>query len=638
MRNNKLSTAISTILITSALAACGGGSDSSVDTPLATDVTSSGVITQFGSVYVNGVRYKTENSTIISADDGSELAKNPSDDVVKSLLGLGQVVTVRGTRTDDSNGTASTIIFDNELAGKVSSVSADASFVILGQTISITPDTIIDDSLIEAVRQSGLPSDQRPDLRFGDPLLTETLDQLLPIDSTIIVVSGFPSQNGFEATRIEDGTNTVGSVTPGTFTAEVKGRVSNHTGSQFTLNGLTVQYLSSALDSEDFPDSTPLADGMFVEVHGSVDSATQITATRIEREDLLDKLVDSSFSSGELEIEGVIQKVVADATGTGGLVTINGYEIRVNDVAQFSQGLRIEIKGRLQFDGSLSVTRIKDEAEDNVRTEDNVVSADANSFVTRLGLTITPKDRTRLEDDINDIDNPSISTFLGNVDGQRIEARGYPINGTTTWTRLEISKDNDNDCRLRGTVADKSGTDINFTFTIQGVTINVSQVLDSNFEDGSNLTIGRTAFFNQLNDGDIVQATSDNAGTGCVNGTLTAREVEFEPQDSVLLGSSSSSSSSTGGSTSSSNELNGPVSNVTLTSFVVAGETISVNAATVIDNSLIEDARNANVDDDAAFGTLTDLTLDDLLGSGLAVQVVVDRSSGSAVAVSIENI
>ena len=66
--------------------------------------------------------------------------------------------------------------------------------------------------------------------------------------------------------------------------------------------------------------------------------------------------------------------------------------------------------------------------------------------------------------------------------GKRIEARGFPLNGDTAWTRLEIEDDNDQDCRLRGPVANINGTASNFSFTIEGVAIDVSQVSDNNFE------------------------------------------------------------------------------------------------------------------------------------------------------------
>jgi len=632
MFSNRYIQASLAIMIVSALSACSsGGSGDSGITGSATGVTSSGTITGFGSVFVNGVHFETESARIISADDDSVIIENPTDDQLKEILGLGQVVTVRGTRTDDSNGVAETIRFDDELVGEITSVSAgDGSFVVLGQTVSVTPDTIIDDSIVEAARGTEIPND----LRFGD--LPETLDQLLSANM-IVEVNGFPSQNGLEATRIEDVSNQT-AADGGPLEAEVKGFVSNHVSGQFEINGLTVMYDDSDLDSEDFS-SLSLDNGQFVEVHGTALSATMIDASRIELED---DLFDDDFDSGEIEIEGLIQQVRPDGEGAGGVIVINGLEIRVNDVSQFSEGLRVEVKGILQSDGSIVITRLQDEAEDTVRAEDLVVSADGTSLVTRLGLSIAPTDRTRLEDDtIEDDDNLSSTDFLGNTSGKRIEARGFPLNGETVWTRLEIEDDSNLDCRLRGPAANITGTADDFSFTIEGVVINVSQVSDSNFEGSADQPIGRAAFFGQLDTGVVVQATSDDSGSGCVDGMLTAREVELEPENDVLIGDDGISVGDDNGGVNNDdrvndNEITGTVSDVTESSLSVAGETITVATSTLIDSSIIEAARGVEVTADMPFGSLTE-TLPELLPVGLSVVIMVDRSNG-VVAALIEDV
>lgn len=615
MFSNKFVQASVAIMIFSALTACSSGGGDTAGGAL--DVTSSGTITGFGSVFVNGVRYETENARIISADDDSVILENPTNAQLQAVLGVGQIITVRGSRTDDSNGVANTIRFDDELVGEITTVStADGTFTVLGQTVSVTPDTIIDDSIIEAARGGAeIPND----LRFGD--LPETLDQLLSA-GMFVGVSGFPSQNGLEATRVEDVSNLVGAG-GGQLEAEVKGFVANLDDvlGQFDINGLTVSYDVSDLDAEDFGNLS-LANDQFVEVHGTATSSTTIDASRIELED---DFVDDDFNSGEIEIEGVVKEVRPDVQGTGGVIVINGLEVRVNDVTPFSEGLRVEIKGTLQSDGSIVITRLQDESEDTVRTEDIAVSADATSFTTRLGLVITPSDRSRLEDDtINDDDNLSISAFLGNVAGKRIEARGFPLNGDTAWTRLEIEDENDQDCRLRGPVASINGTS---SFTIEGVNIDVSQVSDNNFEGPDGQSIGRAAFFNQLNTGDVVQATSDQGGSGCSDGNLVAREVEFEPENDVFVGGGNGGVND--------NQINGTVSAVTADTLTVSGQTITVNNSTLIDDSIIEAARGVEIANDQPFGSLPE-SLQELLPVGLLVEVGVDRSSG-VVAIYIED-
>lgn len=596
------------------LAGCGGSGSSGGIDGTGIHVTSAGTITEFGSAVVNDIRYATGATRLIADDDGSVVLENPSDAALQQVLGLGQLVTVRGTHSGDGNGVASTIRFDDELVGAVTSVSADdGSFVVLGQTVAVTPDTFIDDSIIEDFRGGDVADDQR----LGD--LPETLDQLLT-PGQLVAVSGFPSRNGIEATRVENVTDPGGSMD-----AEIKGFVTNLGGGQFQINALTITYDASDLD--DSFGGRGLADGDFVEVHGTP-TGNLLDANRIELED---DFLDDDFDAGEIEIEGLVQRVLPDDQGRGGIVVINGFEIRVNDVSPFRAGLHVEIHGTLQSDGSVVITRIDDEAEDTVRIEDRAVSVDADSVVTRLGLDIAPTDRTRLEDDtIEDDDEISLGGFLANVAGQRIEARGFPLAGGVAWTRAAIEDDDEMDCRLRGPAANITGDADNFNFEIEGVTIDVSNVSDNNFEGVDGQPIGRQAFFAQLQPGDVIQASSDSAGVGCITGMLTAREVEQEPAHEAIFDDGGDD----GGPID--DEIVGTVSNVGATSFNVAGVTVTVNDETIIDDSLIEAARGTEVDDEAALGTLAE-TLQQLLPNGQAVSVSVDRSSG-IVAVRIEDL
>jgi hypothetical protein len=598
------------------LVACGGGGGGSSDTATtSSDVTSSGTITGFGSVIVNKVRYATTSARVVR-DDGTLIDDSPSDDDLKAILGEGNIVKVRGTRTDDSNGIANTITVDDETVGDIEIGSIDDTnftFVVNGQTIFVSPDTIIDDSIIG--------NSATADAAFGT--LNTTLDLLLT-GVVRVEVAGFPVQGGIQATRIEDfnGSTTAGTGELGSNVDEIKGFVSNLGADSFQINDTIVSFGAGTIFDDDFT----LAADQLVEVHGSTTGPTTFDAIRIELED---DLFDDDFS-GEFEVEGVIQSIVPDGTG-GGDVTINGTTVTVADISALSEGLRIEIKGVLQSNGNIVITRVQDEAEDNIRTEDLVISADASSFQTRLGLNIEPSDRTRLEDDtIDNDDNLSLADFLANVNGQRVEARGFPLSGTTAWTRAEIEDSNDLDCSLRGPAADITGSVSDFTFKIEGVTIDVSQVSDNNFEGANDQPIGRQNFFDQLTAGIIVEATSDANGIGCVDGTLTAREVEFEPENTVLFDDS-------GTTTGLDNEVFGAVTNITNASFVLGGETISVTDDTLIDDSIVEDARNEELNTgDLPLGGLPE-TLPDLLNDGSLYVVVVDRSSGSPVALQIED-
>jgi hypothetical protein len=173
MRKTLVSTLCATTLVA---AGCGGGgSDSTVssDTGAGPTVVSRGAITGFGSVYVNGVRYITDD-TQFEVDD-----KNGD----QSDLKIGMIVTVKGRIGENGEGTADSIIYDNELKGPVSVVTPDGSdpsrqtLTILGQSVLVNADTTIDDD-------GGLTFDT---IAVGD----------------ILEVSGYITDTGFTATHIE---------------------------------------------------------------------------------------------------------------------------------------------------------------------------------------------------------------------------------------------------------------------------------------------------------------------------------------------------------------------------------------------------------------------------------------------------
>jgi len=130
------------------VAACGGGGASSTDaapvqsggnTPL---TMSQGVITGFGSVIVNGVRWD-DSSASVSDDNGVSHAS--------SELKLGMTVSIDGGSIDPANSTgkALAIRYGAEMLGPVGTVDTPAStFTLLGQTIKVTPSTVFDANIV----------------------------------------------------------------------------------------------------------------------------------------------------------------------------------------------------------------------------------------------------------------------------------------------------------------------------------------------------------------------------------------------------------------------------------------------------------------------------------------------------------
>lgn len=121
------------------VSACGGGVDSG-GTGSPAQSHSSGPISGFGSVIVNGVRYDDAAATVLD-DDG---VAQP-----RSALALGMTVDVTaGAITKDpatqlATAVASRIQFGSAIRGPVQSVNAAAStLTVLGQTVKVDADTV----------------------------------------------------------------------------------------------------------------------------------------------------------------------------------------------------------------------------------------------------------------------------------------------------------------------------------------------------------------------------------------------------------------------------------------------------------------------------------------------------------------
>jgi hypothetical protein len=199
---------------------------------------SAGRITQFGSIFVNGVEYDISAARIlIDGEPGSE-----------SRLRVGQVVTVEGeVNAEGTAGDATDVTFSSDVRGPIAQVNlADGSLVILGQRIRILSDTILD----------GLP-----------------LGGILGLVPGIQVqVSGFPNAAGeLMASRID-------LVLGGPSNARIKGIVQglDTTAGTFRVNSQAVSYNGVT------PVGT-LANGSTVSVGGNIASGqASLQATHVE--------------------------------------------------------------------------------------------------------------------------------------------------------------------------------------------------------------------------------------------------------------------------------------------------------------------------------------------------------------------
>ncbi len=139
-------------VLTGMLAGCGGGVGSEGTGTGAVGSFSSGTITGFGSIVVNGVHYD-ESSAVVQDDDGLALAR--------SSLALGMVVQITGgPQATAADGTptavASAVRTNRALVGPAAAINLSAgSLSVLGQTVLVSADTVFDTRLTGGLAQLG---------------------------------------------------------------------------------------------------------------------------------------------------------------------------------------------------------------------------------------------------------------------------------------------------------------------------------------------------------------------------------------------------------------------------------------------------------------------------------------------------
>ena len=295
------------VAIALALSAC-SSSYSSTNTPNTSGLVSSGVITGFGSIFVNGVEFETDSATFnVDGVSGTQ-----------ADLAIGMKVDIEGSiNADGVTGMATHVDFDEELQGPVLGPIIDnvqtKSFTVLGTTV------IIDIN----------------DTRFDDDNGAFSFDTI-EVNDNVEISGFFDAAGALHATRIElededfDDSSIV----------EVEGVIEGLSGTFFMIGTLEVEAKDAVLD--DLPNG--LVDGIKVEVKGTYDVATnRLTATKVEGED--DELEDSE---NEIEIEGIITRYVDDSD-----FDVDGHPVDASaDTVErepssliLEEGIHIEVEG-----------------------------------------------------------------------------------------------------------------------------------------------------------------------------------------------------------------------------------------------------------------------------------------------------
>ncbi|MGD2137701.1 MAG: DUF5666 domain-containing protein [Gammaproteobacteria bacterium] len=471
-----------------AAAGCGGGGGSSVASGGigGTGITTSGTITGFGSVFVNGIEFETGGSTFDVDDDNT---------ATESDLGIGMVVTVTGDVNDDGvSGTADSIVYDDEFEGPVAGLTAEdpatgaRTFTVFGITVIV---------------------DRNPTVFEGT-----TFDTLA--DNDLVEVSGFfDAASALHATRLEK----VGEY-PADTKVEIKGNVSGFNGTDtFTLGSVTITF-DGATDLSELPGGA-VADGQYVEVEGVLTSLTAIAATRIELE-------NEGFedTEDEVSIEGLVTDFVSisDFSVDGQAVDASGAAFSPASLEDaIGDGDRVEVEGPIQA-GVLQAVEVEQRGGE-VKIRGMATNANPSAGTVTLEvvsgqpLVVGTGTRTEIEDERDGQDDCTLATMIG-VE-LRVEAI---IDDAGDLVASQIRCDGNLEKYVLQGPADvppTAGDSSSGTVSILGVAIDTLSLV-TDFRDVNDDPINALAFFNNVADGELIEFEDNTPVDGI------ADEVGFE--------------------------------------------------------------------------------------------------------------
>jgi len=423
---------------------CGGGGSSTGNTSSGmSTVMATGVITGFGSIFVNGIHFQTSGATI----------RKNGQVVDQSQLAVGQVARIKGQANEsDETGNADEVDVDETVVGPISGIDATNSVVtVLAQTVKINGGT----SFSKDIQPADITG-----LNAGDVI---RVDGMYDSSGTIV------------ATRIERGSASA--------TLQVVGTVSGlNSGSHtFMINALIVDYTTATLTG--FASGGP-SNGDKVEVQStSFNPATKtLTATSVARQQ-----TDQEEAGDETDIEreGLITRFASatDFDVAGQPVTTTSSTVFNNGSAgDLALNVKVEVEGMLNSSNVLvaSVVRIERNGSIELQSQVTAVSATAGTL-TLLGVPITVNPMTRFEDD----SAAQVQNFtLSNVAvGDTVKVRGYenpPGSGMVLATSL-VREPPSTTVMVQGPFVAATSPD----FTVLGIMINASSATISNGEDGT---------------------------------------------------------------------------------------------------------------------------------------------------------
>ncbi|MFL1405805.1 DUF5666 domain-containing protein [Marinobacter sp. M1N3S26] len=453
MERNKLTMAVKALMIgalAGSLAACGGGGGSgsgsgSGDDSASASGTSVGPVSGFGSVYVNGTYFNTDDlGGSITSDDGLTL---------ENELEKGMILLVKADWDDDRNeGRARSVEYDDTLRGALTTFSWDdventGSLTVAGQTVVLDGRTVIR-SGADLATVSGAPGNYRVRVsawRQGDGSFRASFVGIRPIGDR------FTDDDELET--------------------EVEGVIADldRDTRTFTINGLQVDYGLAEFD-DDLDGADDLRNGLIVEVEGYLSEGV-LMAREIEGDD------DGFEDDDDVEVSGAI---AGDYDASARRFTLNGVTVQVTGDTEFDDGLResqladglfVKVEGK--YRGGLLEAEEIEPRDGDAELEGVIDSVNlAEDRMQVSGVTVAITANSLIKDDDDDDARRRTQDLESLVQGQYVEIEGrQQSDGSGSFLeafKIERDDDDDSDFEVKGRV-DGISSD---TLSIMGLTLN----------------------------------------------------------------------------------------------------------------------------------------------------------------------
>ena len=442
--------------------ACGGGSAPNSMPATGKALFSSGAITGFGSVHVNGKKFDTSHAKIMV--DGRSGTQGD--------LAVGDVVQVQAHHdTSSDTDVADEVDFRADVRGPLQSKDTPPPtdpamhvLVVLGQTVLVSADTAFGDGISPASVAG---------LTLGD----------------ILKVSGYPKTGGdIVATRIDR--------KPTGTSFEVRGAVSNtdsmhHT---FQINALVVDFSTASLLN--FQSGGP-TDGTLVEATGAALGAqNQLLASQVEA--LTGEEMHADVDA-DAEYEGPVTRYVSatDFDVAGRKVTTTDTTVYVGGkVADLAiPFIRVEVEGLIDSTGTLVASKVQFEHGATVRIRAQVDAVDTTmspNTLTVLGVKVAVTDLTRFEDRSSDHRETFKLSDLQKLEWVEVRGSESPAGSNQLTANSIVRLQTQSLVELGGPVKTATAPQ----FTILAVTVNTTGA--TTFSDATGMSTTATAFFTGL--------------------------------------------------------------------------------------------------------------------------------------------